>query len=40
MGPRLGENTEEVLRQFGFAETEIANLIAAKAVTQNKVAHS
>ncbi|MDB5551303.1 MAG: putative acyl-CoA transferase/carnitine dehydratase [Rhizobium sp.] len=34
MAPRLGENTEEVLRQFGFDEAHIARLIGSKAVTQ------
>ncbi|MBM3346996.1 MAG: CoA transferase, partial [Betaproteobacteria bacterium] len=31
-GPELGEHTEEVLRSYGFAATEIANLRAAKAL--------
>ena len=36
MGPRLGENSEEVLQQFGFAESEVASLLDCKAVVQHR----
>jgi len=38
MGPRHGENTKEVLAQFGFAEDEVSALLEGKAVAQHQAA--
>ena len=35
MAPRLGENSREVLEQFGFGEAEVASLLDGKAVVQH-----
>jgi crotonobetainyl-CoA:carnitine CoA-transferase CaiB-like acyl-CoA transferase len=39
-GPALGEHTEEVLREAGFAEAQIAELVASGAVATAKTAEA